>query len=130
MSDATATSPDELVSRAKGWSTALLSKVHQGPGDTVEAAMHRAEQAYGVPAQAFWALRYNRLKDISAFVYLKLKSAYEHECQRQEAKLRHELALTKEILGDAAPTNMVVAQAEAALRAAEGEDETNRGEAA
>jgi hypothetical protein len=122
MTDATITSPDDLVNEARGWSSALLSKVHQGPGDTVEAAMYRAEQQYGVPVSALWALRYRKLKDISASVYLRLKAAYEHECQRQEARLRHELALTKEILGDAAATNPAVAQAEAALGAAQSEE--------
>jgi hypothetical protein len=30
-----------------------------------------------------------------ASVYVRLKHAYEHECARQEAKLRHELEITK-----------------------------------
>lgn len=119
MTDATINGPDELVREARGWSDALLSKVHQGPGDTVEAAMHRAEQKYGVPAQAFFGLRYNRIKDISAFVYLRLQQAYEHECARQEARLRHELAITKEMLGHAATENPAVAEAEAVLGAAQ-----------
>lgn len=123
MSDVTVTSPDDLVKEAKGWSAALLAKVHQGPGDTLEASMYRAEAKYAIPAQAFWSLRYDRLKDISAFLYLKFKAAYEFECQRQEAKLRHELLLTKEMLGDAAAQNKVVAEVEAALGAAEGKME-------
>jgi hypothetical protein len=123
MSDATITDADELVAEARGWSAALLARVYTGPGDTLEAAMHRAERKYGVPAQAFWSLRYRKPKDILASVYLRLKAAYEHEVARQEAKLAHELALTKEMLGDAAPTNPIVAQADAALRAAKGQSE-------
>lgn len=90
MSDA-----DAVVSEASGWAGALLSRVYRGPGDTIEAAAHRAEQQYGVPAQTFWAQRYRRPKDMLASVYVRLKHAYEHECARQEAKLRHELEITK-----------------------------------
>ena len=122
MTDATITSPDDLVKEAKGWSATLLSRVHQGPGDTVEASMHRAEQTYGIPYQVFFGLRYDRFKDLSAFVYLRLKAAYDHECERQEAKLRHELAMTKEMLGNAATGNKVVAEVEAALGAADSEE--------
>ncbi len=119
MSDATITGSDELVTQAKHWSSHLLSKVHQGPGDTVEAAMYRAEQRYGVPAQAFWALRYRKPKDILASVYLRLKAAYEQECDRQEARLRHELELVKAL--PATPARQaLVAESEAALGIAPG----------
>jgi hypothetical protein len=114
---------EAVVDEAAKWADGLLARTYRGPGDTIEAATYRAEQKYGVPAQTFWALRYRKPKDILASVYLKLKSAYEHECQRQEAKLRHELALTKEILGDAAPHNAVVAEVEAALAAVDQEGE-------
>lgn len=114
MSDATITNADHLVSEAKGWSAQLLARVHYGPGDTVEAAMYRAEQKYGVPAQAFWALRYRTPKDILASVYLTLKAAYEAECGRQEARLRHELALVKALPSTPA-REALVAETEAAL---------------
>lgn len=114
MSDATITNADELVSEATNWSKHLLARVHQGPGDTVEAAMYRAEQKYGVPAQAFWALRYRRPKDILASIYLGLKAAYEAECGRQEARLRHEIEITKML--PATPARLaLLAEAEAAL---------------
>lgn len=110
---------DAIVDDAARWADALLARTYRGPGDTIEAATHRAEAIYGVPAQTFWALRYRKPKDILASVYLRLKAAYEHEVARQEAKLAHELRLTREMLGDAAATHPVVAQAEAALREAE-----------
>ncbi len=116
MSDATVTDADELVSRASKWSSHLLSRVHTGPGDTVEAAMYRAEAKYGVPAQAFWALRYRRPKDILASVYLKLQAAYEAECGRQEARLRHELEMAKALQGGATLA-AAISEAEAALGA-------------
>lgn len=108
---------EAIVDDAAKWADGLLARTYRGPGDTIEAATYRAEQKYGVPAQTFWALRYRRPKDILASVYLKLKCAYEHECQRQEAKLRYELALTKEMLGDAAIGNPAVEQAEALVGA-------------
>ena len=89
------TEPDKIVARASRWAEALWNKVYLGLGDTQEAAMHRAEQRYGVPAQTFWALRYRKPKDLAASVYMRLMLAYEAECDRQEAKLAHELAIAK-----------------------------------
>lgn len=90
MLDAEAT-----VDEAAVWADGLLDRVYRGPGDTIEAATFRAEQRYGVPAQTFWALRYRKPKALLAHIYLSLKAAYEAECDRQEAKLRHELEITK-----------------------------------
>ena len=109
MSDATITNADHLVSEAKGWSAQLLARVHYGPGDTVEAAMYRAEQKYGVPAYAFWQLRYRKPKDILVSVYMGLKAAYEAECGRQEARLRHELELVKALPSTPARAALVAA---------------------
>lgn len=81
--------------------------------------MHRAEAKYGVPAQAFWALRYRTPKDILASVYLRLKAAYEAECGRQEARLAHELELVKALPTTTARAALV-AEAEAALGEAQG----------
>jgi hypothetical protein len=86
---------EAVVDEAAHWAEALLQRTYRGPGDTIEAASYRAEQKYGVPAQTFWSLRYRRPKDILASVYRTLQAAYEAECGRQEAKLRHELELVK-----------------------------------
>jgi len=91
------TDPEKLVERAARMAEALWNKVYVGLGDTQEAAMHRAEQRYGVPAQTFWALRYRRPKDILASVYMRLTLAYSAECERQEAKLAHELEIAKRL---------------------------------
>jgi hypothetical protein len=108
---------DAVVNRAASWADALLAKVHRGPGDTIDAAMYRAESKYGIPAQTFWSLRYRPPKDILASVYLRLQSAYEAECAKQEAKLRHEIEMTKRVMGDAAP-EALVREAEALVRKA------------
>lgn len=112
----------EAVDEAAGWAEVLLSRVHRGPGDTVEAAMYRAEQKFGVPANAMWALRYRKPKGILAGIYLTLKNAYEAECGRQEAKLAHELAVTKAL----APTRArlaLIAETEALLGPGDGPKE-------
>lgn len=105
---------ERLVGEAADWSTALWKKTHDGMGDTQEAAMYRAAERYGVEPQTFWALRYRRPKDILASIYFRLKAAYEAECGRQEARLRHELELTKQL--PATPARLaLIAETEAVL---------------
>ncbi len=102
------------VDEAARWAEALLNHVYRGTGDTIEAARFRAEQKYGIPASTFWALRYRRPKDTLVSVYKRLHQAYEAECGRQEAKLAHELAVTKAL----APTPArlaLIAETEALL---------------
>ena len=115
MSDASA-----LVEDCARWSGALWSKAHAGLGDTQEAAMYRAASRHGIEPNVFWTLRYRRPKDVLASVYFKLKAAYEAECERQEARLRHELELVK-ALPRTPDRQRIVDAAEAALRAVEGE---------
>jgi hypothetical protein len=91
---------EAVVNDAAGWAEALLQRTYRGPGDTIEAATYRAEQKYGVPAQTFWALRYRKPKDILASIYRTLEAAYEAECGRQEARLRHELEVAKALKGN------------------------------
>ena len=107
---------------ASQWADALLQRSYRGPGDTIEAASYRAEQKYGVPAQTFWALRYRKPNGILAHIYLTLKAAYEAECGRQEARLRHELELVKAL--PATPDRQaLIAETEAALGIAPGRED-------
>lgn len=105
---------EATVDEAAGWADLLLHRTYRGPGDTIEAASYRAEQKYGVPANTFWALRYRKPNGILAHVYLRLKAAYEHECERQEAKLRHELEMARALQGGA-NLAAAISEAEAAL---------------
>lgn len=114
--DATAfeTDPEKIVANAAKWSKALWKKTYDGMGDTQEAAMYRAEQKYGVPAQTFWSLRYRPPKDLLTSIYMRLYAAYFNECERQEAKLRHELEMARALKGN--PTlEAAISEAEAAL---------------
>jgi hypothetical protein len=109
---------DAFVADAQHWAAALVAKEHRGPGDTVDGAMWRAEQKWGIGHATFWALRYRPPQDIVVSIYMRLKAAYEAECERQEAKLAHELMLAK-AAGLNATTSSAVAEAEAFLRDAE-----------
>jgi hypothetical protein len=114
MTDLTVVDDADAVDKAAVWADALLDRVHQGPGDTVEASMHRAEQAYGIPAQTFWALRYRKPKQMAVAAWLRIKAAYDTACARQEAKLRHELEIAKQL--PPTPARLaLVAEAEALL---------------
>lgn len=65
---------------------------------------------YGIERHTFWALRYRKPQDILASIYLRLKSAYEAECGRQERLLRHEIELNR-AMNDAVDTPAVRAAA-------------------
>lgn len=97
MSDVSVVDDADAVEKASNWAEKLLARVHRGPGDSVDAAMHRAEQAYGIPAQTFWALRYRKPKAMAVAAWLRIKEAYDTACASQEARLRHELEISKHL---------------------------------
>jgi len=90
------------LDEAVKWSKDLTKMRSRGAGDT-ENAMRSIERDYGVDYGVMWRLRYRRasLKDIGVTAYMRLKAAYEAECQRQLRKLRHEIALTEAACGAA-----------------------------
>lgn len=96
----------ELVSEAKVMADFVLHRVHRGPGDTVEAAMHRAERLYGVPAQWLHRLRYRDLRDIPASAFFAIYNAYravgEASERAYEAERKLADARNSKILGLAA----------------------------
>jgi len=121
MSDLSVVDEADAVDKAAGWAERLLERIHQGPGDTVDAAMFRAEQAYGIPAQTFWALRYRKPKIMAVAAWLRIKAAYETACARQEAKLEHEIEITK-LLQPTPARIALVREAEALLGPGDRED--------
>jgi len=66
----------EYVSESKRMADFILQKVHRGPGDTVDAAMHRAERLYGVPAAWLHRLRYREVKDPPTSAFFAIVNAY------------------------------------------------------
>lgn len=113
MTDVTADIP---VQDAKGWANALIRAAHRGPGDTTDAAIHRAATKHGLDPKVLWRLRYRTPKDMLVSVYLKIKAAHDAECNRQEARLRHELEITKALPATEARLRLI-AETEALLAA-------------
>lgn len=100
----------EFVSNAKGMSEFILERTFRGPGDTVDAAMHRAERLYGAPATWMRRLRYRSIKDMPVSAYAAIFRAYEAvriasvKSYEAERELAHErgsklLGLTDTLVG-------------------------------
>ena len=71
----------EYVSEARGMADFILHRVHRGPGDTVEAAIHRAESQYGAPASWLHRLRYRHdLRDMPVSAFFAIFNAYRAAC--------------------------------------------------
>lgn len=113
---------DLSVDRAANWADALVRREHRGPGDTLDAARLRAARKHRLPERLLWALRYRKPKRIWADLYLSLEAAIAAEVQAQEARLAHELELTRALPLSEAGRHLVD-QASALLGASEGETE-------
>ena len=105
-----------VVDEAAGWADMLVRREHRGPGDTIDAARARAARKHKLPEQVLWSLRYRKPKRIWADLYKRLEMAVAAEIQNQEAKLAHEIAVTKAISASAAG-RALVDEAEALLGA-------------
>ena len=82
-----------VVIEAKTMADFILHRVHRGPGDTVDAAMHRAERTYGVPSEWLHRLRYRDLKDVPGSVLITLFNAYRAASEHAERGYQKERAL-------------------------------------
>lgn len=80
---------------ARGWADRLIKAAHRGPGDTVDAAIHRAAVKHGLDHRTLWRLRYRSPKDLLASVYVKIQRAYEAECKAVEEQVAHNLEMLK-----------------------------------
>lgn len=105
-----------VVDEAATWADLLVKREHRGPGDTIDAARLRAAQKYRVPEQALWSLRYRRPKDIAGSIYRSLQRAVAAEIQSQEARLAHEIEITRTVTSSAAGLALID-EAEALLGA-------------
>lgn len=88
------------LDEAAEWGRTLTRMRAPGPGDT-DNAMRSIERDYGVDYWILWRLRYRRsaLRDIGVSAYMRLKAAYQAECERQMKKLQHEIEVTEKIAG-------------------------------
>ena len=66
-----------VINQAKNMAEFILRRENRGPGDTIEAAAHRAERKYGVPASWIFRLRYREIRDMPASAFIELIQAYE-----------------------------------------------------
>lgn len=83
----------EYVSEARGMAEFILQKVHRGPGDTVDAAMHRAERQFGVPAAWLHRLRYREIKDMPVSAFGAIAHAYRAATEASERAYQAERKL-------------------------------------
>lgn len=103
-----------VVDEAAGWADMLVRREHRGPGDTIDAARMRAARKHRLPERVLWALRYRKPKRIWADIYKRLEMAVAAEIRSQEAKLAHEIELTR-ALGLSPAGSDLVDEAEALL---------------
>jgi hypothetical protein len=106
------------VAEMRQWADVLVERERLN-GSKIPSAMADIAQRAGLAFGDLWALRYRPRRKPALEVYMLLKAAYEWECERVEARLAHELTLTK-AMGRNAVTSTVVAEAEALLRKEEG----------
>lgn len=83
----------EVVTHAKGMADFIVRRAHRGPGDTIDAAMHRAERLFGAPAQWLHRLRYRELRDLPASAFFAIQKAHQRAEEASERAYQHERAL-------------------------------------
>lgn len=79
---------------AAGYVRHMVEAETRGWGDQ-ENALSRLEARYGLP---FWTLnhiRTGRAKTVEAGLFARIRGAYLDLCQRQVAKLQHEISVEK-----------------------------------
>lgn len=84
---------------ATGYVRRMVERETRGWGDQ-EGAMSRLETRYGIP---FWSLnniRTGRAKTVEAGLFARIRGAYLDLCERQVAKLQHEIAIEKALNED------------------------------
>lgn len=77
----------------------MVEKETRGWGDQ-DSALTRLEARYGIP---FWSLnniRTGRAKTVEAGLFDRIRGAYLDLCQKQVAKLQHEIAIEKALNED------------------------------
>lgn len=83
-----------LVEESGGYVRRMVERESRGRGDQSEA-QNRIEQRYGIPYWTLERLRTGRAKTVEAGVFARIRGAYLDLCERQVAKLQHEIAIEK-----------------------------------
>lgn len=82
----------EYVREAKSMADFIIHRVHRGPGDTVGAAIDRAERIYGAPSRWVHRLRYREIRDIPASAFFAIFNAYRAACDAADRSHENERA--------------------------------------
>ncbi len=83
-----------LVDTAGSYVRRMVEKEGRGWGDQSEA-QSRLEARYGIPYWALERLRTGRAKTVEAGLFARIRGAYLDLCEKQVAKLQHEIAIEK-----------------------------------
>lgn len=81
------------ITEAKTMARFLLRREHRGPGDTIEAASHRLQTKFKVPASIIMRLWNRPVKDMLLSNFMALATAYSKANDRVEKAYEHEKAL-------------------------------------
>lgn len=103
------------VETAGGYVRRMVEREAKGWGDQSEA-QSRLEQRYGIPYWALDRLRTGRAKSIEAGLFARIKGAYLDLCERQVARLQHEIAIEKALNEDDSLEDLEREAAELAAR--------------
>lgn len=84
---------------ATGYVRRMVERETRGWGDQ-ENALSRLEQRYGLPFWSLQNIRTGRAKTVEAGLFARIRAAYLDLCERQVAKLQHEIAIEKALNED------------------------------
>lgn len=87
------------VETASAYVKRMVERETRGWGDQ-ENALSRLEARYGLPFWSLDHLRTGRAKSVEAGLFARIRAAYLDLCERQVAKLQHEIAIEKAIHDD------------------------------
>lgn len=84
---------------ASGYVRRMVEAETRGWGDQSNA-LNRIEQRYGIPFWTLNHLRSGRAKTVEATIFERIRAAYLDLCERQIAKLQHEISVEKALHHD------------------------------
>lgn len=86
--------------QAQGYVKRMLENEGSTWGNLAQA-LEKIERRYGIPYWTLNNLRTGRAKTVEAGLFQRLKTAYLDHCERQIARLQHELEMERERTADA-----------------------------
>lgn len=89
----------ECVDTAGTYVRRMVEREARGWGDQA-SAQERLEARYGLPFWTLEHLRTGRAKTVEAGLFARIRGAYLDLCERQVAKLQHEIAIERALSED------------------------------